>query len=83
MPHQGTQGSYKSFWQKGNPRLYDGIRKCAGYKAPVFQHHIPTTDADVLCMAGEGATEPCRKQPHEVYPHAVLLFLLEYRGQLL
>ena len=33
-------------------------------------------------MAGENAAEPDVKHTHEVYPHAVLLFPLEYNADI-
>ena len=54
-----------------------------GRQTFVFQHYFPLADGDILCMAGKGAAEPDREQPHAVYSPVVLLFQVEHRGQLL
>ena len=54
-----------------------------GRQTFVFQHYFPLADGDILCMAGKGAAEPDREQPHAVYSPVVLPFQVEHRGQLL
>ena len=75
-------GFLQIFWAEGSPRLRDSVRKDTGDPAPVFQHHFPTSAADILCMAGESAPKPDREQPYGVYPYAVLLFPLEYNADI-
>ena len=48
------------------------------YPPPVFQYGVSGTAPDFLCMAGEIAPKPDRKQLDEVYPAVLILIQVEY-----